>query len=62
MKFAHFTAPDGLVVAISTGGDSMILRQAHKVADPDRANTVIDTVCGEVKVRETMAEVEDKLK
>jgi hypothetical protein len=61
MKFVHFTAPDGTVVAIDTGGN-MILTEHHKVIDPDEAMTVIMAMCGYVKVRETMAEVEERLK
>lgn len=62
MKFVHFTAPDGSDVAIHFDGD-VILRQAKvKNGDPAEARTVIVTMCGAQSVRETMAEVEEKMR
>ena len=60
MKFIHFTAADGKTVAISTDGE-VILRPHLDKAEPDMATTVIDCVAGQLLVRETMAEVEERM-
>jgi len=59
MKFLHFTSPQGIEFAISTGGE-IILHPASEPADPAGAKTIIEATCGTLKVRETMAEVEEK--
>jgi len=59
MKFVHFTAFDGKTVAFSVEG--VVIRPPLEGADPPGTVSVISVGGVELKVRETMASIEERL-
>ena len=60
MKFVHFTAPNGRVVSVKADDVESFREPAPGEAAPE-AKTLIIMVSGFQAVRETLAEVEQKL-
>ena len=61
MKFVHFTAVDGKTVAVNAE-DVVEIRPPLEGADPHDTGAVISLISGaEVKVRDTVSAVEERL-